>query len=173
MLNPRRASAPTYRTTGVLFAYTEFPRPGRGVAATRLHGISTWQPRRRRDLSPRNIHVAAAASPRPVSTKYPRGSRGVAATRLHCITSQVRRLRGRLTPRVGALRRRRGVLQVLAGAARRPERREPEAPRHAPEELGKDQGPFNFHPNTKFRSAALAGRARGRDPDLDHGRSWL
>ena len=31
------------------------------------HGISTRQPRRRRDLSPRNIHAAAAASPRLVS----------------------------------------------------------------------------------------------------------
>ena len=36
----------------------------RGVAATRLHGISTSRPRRRRESSPRNIHVAAAASPR-------------------------------------------------------------------------------------------------------------
>ena len=60
---------------------TEFPRGSRGVAATRLRETSTWQPRRRRDPSPRNIHVAAAASPRPVSAKHPRGSRGVAATR--------------------------------------------------------------------------------------------
>ena len=42
---------------------TEYPRRGRGVAATRLNGISTSRPRRRRDSSQRNIHVAAAASP--------------------------------------------------------------------------------------------------------------
>ena len=45
---------------------TEHPRRD---AATRLHGISAS---RRRDPSPRNVHVAAAASPRPVSTEYPR-----------------------------------------------------------------------------------------------------
>ena len=50
------------------------------VAAIRFHGISTSQPRRRRNSSPQNIHVAAAASPRLVSTEYRRGSRGVAAT---------------------------------------------------------------------------------------------
>ena len=74
---------------------TKFPRRDRGVAATRLHGlsllwpprtgldqISTSRPRRRRDPSPRiiyavadahpsrpNFHVAAAASPRPFSTE--------------------------------------------------------------------------------------------------------
>ena len=47
----------------------------------RLRGVSTSPPRRRRDLPPRNIHVPAAASPRPASTKYPRPGRGVAATR--------------------------------------------------------------------------------------------
>ena len=42
-------------------------RSGRGgVAATRLHGISVSRPRRRRDSAPRNIHLAAAASPRLV-----------------------------------------------------------------------------------------------------------
>ena len=30
----------------------------------RLRGLSTWLPRRRRDSSPRTIHVATAASPR-------------------------------------------------------------------------------------------------------------
>ena len=34
---------------------------GPGVAATRVRGISTSRPRRRRDSSPRTIHVAAAA----------------------------------------------------------------------------------------------------------------
>ena len=80
----------------------DYPRRSRGIAATRLHGLSTshprrrdtsprtiqqprrrrdssprtiQQPRRRRDPSPRNIRVAPAASPRPVSTDYPRTSR--------------------------------------------------------------------------------------------------
>ena len=44
-------------------------------------GSLTLQPRRRRDSSPRSIHVAAAAPPRLVPAKYPR--RGEAATRLH------------------------------------------------------------------------------------------
>ena len=63
-------------------------RRGAAAAARRVaggrspdKGLSTWQPRRRRDPLPRNIHAAAAASsPRPASTEYPRGSRGVAAT---------------------------------------------------------------------------------------------
>ena len=42
---------------------TEYPRRCHGVTATRLRGISASQPRRRRDPSPRNIRVAAAASP--------------------------------------------------------------------------------------------------------------
>ena len=46
---------------------TEYPRCSRGVAATRLHGLSTS--RRRRDPPPRNIHVAAAAVPRPDSER--------------------------------------------------------------------------------------------------------
>ena len=44
----------------------EYPRRGRGAAAAFLRGISTSRPRPRRDESPRNIHVAAAASPRRV-----------------------------------------------------------------------------------------------------------
>ena len=47
---------------------TEYPRRGRGVAATRLH----W-----------HIQVAPAASPRLVSAEYPPRGRGAAATRLH------------------------------------------------------------------------------------------
>ena len=45
------------------------------------HGISPSSPRRRRDpslgppVSPRTIHVVAAASPRPVSRGYPRRAR--------------------------------------------------------------------------------------------------
>ena len=49
---------------------TECPRRGRGVAATRVRGISTSRPRRRRDSCPRNIHVAVAASPRLASAEY-------------------------------------------------------------------------------------------------------
>ena len=41
---------------------TDCPHGSRGAAATRRHGMSTSRPRRRRD-SPRNVHVAAAASP--------------------------------------------------------------------------------------------------------------
>ena len=47
-----------------------------------LDRTSASRPPRRRDASPRNIRVAAAASPRRVSTEYPRRSRSVAATRL-------------------------------------------------------------------------------------------
>ena len=55
---------------------TEYPRRGRGVAATRLHGISTPRPRRRRALSPRNIHTSRprrrrALSPRNIHTSRP------------------------------------------------------------------------------------------------------
>ena len=66
---------------------TEHPRRSRGVAATRSRGTSTSPPRRRRDSFPRNvhvvtpggaatrrqIHVAAAASPRLVPAEHPRG----------------------------------------------------------------------------------------------------
>ena len=48
--------------------FTEYR--GRGVAATCLDGISTSWPRRRRDSSPWNICVVAAAAPRAVSTEY-------------------------------------------------------------------------------------------------------
>ena len=70
------------------------PRPGRGAAATGLRGISTAatglrgisasRPRRGRDRSPRNIHVTAAAVPRPVSADHPRhatGLRGLSTSR--------------------------------------------------------------------------------------------
>ena len=40
-----------------------------------------------RDRSSRNLHVAAAASPRAVSTESPRRGRGVAAIRLHGIST--------------------------------------------------------------------------------------
>ena len=60
---------------------TNYPRPRRGVAATRLHGLSASPQRRRRDPPPRTIRVPAAASPRPASADYPRPRR-VAATRL-------------------------------------------------------------------------------------------
>ena len=39
-------------------------RPPCEANPLRVHGRSTWQPRRRRDTSPRTIHVAAAAVPR-------------------------------------------------------------------------------------------------------------
>ena len=50
----------------------EYPRGARGVAATRLRGISTR--RLPRHSSPRNIHAAPAASPRPPAAS-PRPSR--------------------------------------------------------------------------------------------------
>ena len=55
------------------FALRGNPRKGHGRPTGHPHGISTSQPRRRRDPSPRNIHVAAAASPRPVSAGYHAG----------------------------------------------------------------------------------------------------
>ena len=49
--------------------------PGtRGGAATRLRGISTRHPRRRRDAPPRNIHAAPAAAPRRASAEYRRAA---------------------------------------------------------------------------------------------------
>ena len=60
--------------------------PRRGVAAIRLRGIFAS---RRRDSSPWNIRVAAAASPRLVSTECP--GRDDAATRLRGISASRRR----------------------------------------------------------------------------------
>ena len=59
----------------------DYPRRRRGVVATRLHGISRSWPRRRRDPSPWNIQVVAAASSRSVASEYPGRGRGVAAIR--------------------------------------------------------------------------------------------
>ena len=54
------------------------------------HGISTPRPPwRRRDLPPRTIHVAAAASLRPTPKDYPRRGRRVAATPLRPAPAQV------------------------------------------------------------------------------------
>ena len=46
-----------------------YPRPRRNLSSwtARLRRMSTSWPRRRRDSSPRNVHVAAAASPRSAS----------------------------------------------------------------------------------------------------------
>ena len=55
----------------------------RPEACAGLDRISTSRPRRRRDSSPRNIHVAAAVAPRLVSTECPRCGRGGAAIRLN------------------------------------------------------------------------------------------
>ena len=65
----RRRSTGRYLETPVLAA-------ARGPAA----GCHVYSLRGR---PPRNIHVAAAAPPRLVSTEYPRGSHGAAATRSH------------------------------------------------------------------------------------------
>ena len=95
---PRRRSLAS--PFSAVAASTEYPRPRRGGAATRLHGLSPRQslaspfvrrrlhgisaspPRRRRDPSPRNVAVSPrlvygmstsppAASPLLVSTEYP------------------------------------------------------------------------------------------------------
>ena len=67
---------------------------------SRSCGISTSRPRRRREPSPRNIHVAAAASPRAAPAEYPRRGRGVAASRLRYIrAANVRRPPRRRTGR--------------------------------------------------------------------------
>ena len=66
----------------------------RGSALACVHGMSTSRPRRRRDSSPQNVHVAAAASPRHVSAECSRRGRGVAASRLRGMsTSRPRRRR--------------------------------------------------------------------------------
>ena len=57
-----------------------------GVAATRLHGISTRRSRRRRDSSPRSLHVAAGVDPAPRTIHV--SGRGVAATRPRTIQSR-------------------------------------------------------------------------------------
>ena len=83
---PRRCRDPSSRTIHVAAAavprpvFAEYSRPGRGpsrtdsdddvaAAAVRrpVHGLSTWQPRRCRDLASRNIHVPAAARLRGLS----------------------------------------------------------------------------------------------------------
>ena len=92
---------------------TEDPRRGRGVAATRPHGMSTSP--RRRDSPPRNSHVAAL--PRLASAEYPR--RGVAATRLHGMSTSWPRRRRDSLPRnvyVAAIR--------LRGRSEQPRRRD-------------------------------------------------
>ena len=60
----------------------DYPRPRRGVAATRrLRGISASPPRRRRDSSPRNIHVPdASSSPRTIRVPAAAASRPTAKT---------------------------------------------------------------------------------------------
>ena len=68
------------------------PRRRRGRAAGRFPSRRSVE-----DSSPRNIHVAATASPRPVSVKYPRRRpRGAASTRSRSrtSTSTSRRCRG-------------------------------------------------------------------------------
>ena len=49
--------------------------------------VSTEHPRRG-DPSPRNIRVAAAEYPRPVSAEYPRRGRGISATRLRGMSAR-------------------------------------------------------------------------------------
>ena len=70
------------RTCGVMLASAECLRRIRGVAAIR-----------------RNVHVAAAASPRTVSAEYPRRGRGVAAIRLRGISTSRPRRRREPSPR--------------------------------------------------------------------------
>ena len=61
--------------------------PAAATPRPRLRGISTSRPRRRRDPSPRKIHVVATVSPRSAFTECPRRSRGVAAIRLRGIST--------------------------------------------------------------------------------------
>ena len=136
------------RTTSQLrLVLTECPRRSRGAAATRLRGLSTPQPRRRRDSATRNLHVAAAAPPRLGYTEFKRRGRGRAATRLRGITTstQVRpssRSRSRRGP--GPTHRR---YPGASGAASRRSRRRPRRPRRRASDL-----------STKRRAAA-SGRA--------------
>ena len=76
----RRRNTPELPRRGFAVARLRgYPRRGRGGSATRLRGISTSRPRRR-DPSPRNIRVVAAAAPRPVAAEYPRRGRGGSAS---------------------------------------------------------------------------------------------
>ena len=78
---------------------TDYPRRSRGAAAAR----------------PRNIHVAAAASPRLVSAEYPRDSRGVATTRPRTMRAAKVRQRASRGPRQRSLAPRQ---RLRAAAAR-------------------------------------------------------
>ena len=110
----------------------EYPRRDRGVAAIRLHGLSTSRPPRlvstdyprrgRRDSSPRTIHVAARAPPRLVSTDYPRRGRGADATRPHGISMSRPRRRRESSPwKYSSARiRRRGFALSTCPCGRRP-----------------------------------------------------
>ena len=90
---PRRSREPGPIRPGAAFALArpaaaDDPDRSRGGAATRLYGLFASQPRRRRDSSPRNSHVAATrpcSKPPPgrgdvASAEYPHLHRGVAAT---------------------------------------------------------------------------------------------
>ena len=91
-----------------------------GCRWTRDEAAGGWQPRRRRDPSPRTIHAAAAASPRPAPWDDPRGSRGVAATRpLGRSTRQPRRRRDSPPRNVHTWQPRDALDRVAARARRR------------------------------------------------------
>ena len=87
----RRARAPVS---------AEYPRRGRGVAATRFHGISAWHPRRRRDSS-ENVRAANV----PTGPSGPPASSGRGAT---AAATWIFRRRVVWTARVERSRRRRG-----------------------------------------------------------------
>ena len=88
-----------YRKTAIVGCLADISRTVRGAAAgasrifcgsrrRRVPGpVKIPTSPRRRDSSPRNTRVAAAASPRLVSTEYPRRSRGGAATRLRGLST--------------------------------------------------------------------------------------
>ena len=82
----------------------------RAGAARPKSPTPTWRRRGRREpVTSRNIHVAAAASPRLVFTEDPRRCRGVAATRFHGrSTSRPRRRRDSFPPFASAEDPRRG-----------------------------------------------------------------
>ena len=94
----------------------------------RLRGSSAPRPRRRRDLSPRNIYVAPAAVPRRVATESPR--RGAAAIRQRKIP-RGERTRATLRRRTRG-RAARGSAGPAASWAAPPCRPRPRRPRGAP-----------------------------------------
>ena len=152
--------AASSRRRRVLAAYSPRRSPRRSPRCCRVvrGGVPVTadsSPRRPRDPSPRTIHVAAAGSPRLVSTIYPRRGRGGAATRLRGLsTSQARSPRASRQP-ADAPRRRHDPLRRGISRVRRT--RVPARPRAcAKPGASPAVGPVSLPSRQRRRSAAAA-----------------